>query len=205
MITRLILINFILLLFIPTSFAESIHFKNGKKVLGNIVERNNRIIKVSVSGVMLTYDMKEVDRIEATSQETRYSSDETDASLPSQEVSSHTISEQSDIESQDDKEELILRLIEASGTRANMRQMFAQIISEAPPEESARLKEVFDVQEVISQLVPIYDSYFSTEEVKELIAFYRSKTGRKLLKVMPLIMEDSLKVSTLYFKEKISD
>ena len=101
------------------------------------------------------------------------------------------------------KRELILSLIDASGARENMNQMFTQILSQAPADQGQKLREVFSVDEVISQLVPIYDKYFTEDELKGLINFYKSPLGHKLLTVTPLIMQDSMTASVEYFQNKM--
>jgi hypothetical protein len=40
-------------------------------------------------------------------------------------------------------------------------------------------------------LVPIYTKYFNEDEVRQLIAFYESPVGRKLVSVQPKLVQDS--------------
>ena len=47
---------------------------------------------------------------------------------------------------------------------------------------------------LIAELVPIYDKYFTESEIKELIAFYESSVGKKMVKNQPLILQDSMEV-----------
>lgn len=37
----------------------------------------------------------------------------------------------------------------------------------------------------------LYDKYFSLEEIKDLIIFYKSPTGKKAVKALPLLVEES--------------
>ncbi len=43
---------------------------------------------------------------------------------------------------------------------------------------------------------PLYDKYFTENELKDLIAFYKSSTGKKTLSVMPSLFNDSLQKSS---------
>lgn len=48
------------------------------------------------------------------------------------------------------------------------------------------------VEEVSSKL---YDRYFTTEEIKELLVFYKTPTGRKSLDVMPKLFHDCFTIT----------
>jgi hypothetical protein len=40
-------------------------------------------------------------------------------------------------------------------------------------------------------MYPIYDKYFSSDDLKELVAFYKSPIGEKFVKLMPQIYQES--------------
>jgi uncharacterized protein len=48
------------------------------------------------------------------------------------------------------------------------------------------------IPELIEPIIAIYDSNYSAEEVRQLLAFYESPIGRKLIQQMPQIMQQSL-------------
>lgn len=102
------------------------------------------------------------------------------------------------------KKELILRLLETNGSRDNIRQVFMQIISRAPEETREEAKELLKADEVLQRLIPVYARYYTEEDIKELIIFYKGPTGRKQLEVIPKIMEDTLFETVQYFKEKVA-
>jgi len=83
------------------------------------------------------------------------------------------------------------------------KKIRAQILERSDKQIKVDISAVLNVNEIIPRLVPVYDKYFSEDELKELIAFYKGATGRKLIKVMPLIMEDSMKATEAYFQEKM--
>ena len=202
--------------------AETLYLKNGKKIRGQIVEKNDKLVKVDISGVKITYYNDEIDRIEAADAQVSANTEKksepaVSPSLPSASTeipsaprasfpvpsTEPTPSSSGAVNISDAKKSLILELIDVSGTKETMSQMFSQIISQAPVEQAASLKSVLNINEIISRLVPIYDKYFNEGELKELIAFYKGETGRKLIKVMPLLMEDSMNASMAYFQEKM--
>lgn len=46
--------------------------------------------------------------------------------------------------------------------------------------------------ELESLIVPIYDRHFSTDELRQLLAFYRSPIGQKMLTEQPAIARDAM-------------
>ena len=44
---------------------------------------------------------------------------------------------------------------------------------------------------LVDLLVPVYDKYYSKEDLKQLIRFYDSDIGKKTIEVMPLLLADS--------------
>ena len=185
-------------------FAETIYLKTGKKIRAQILERDDKKIKVDISGVKITYYMDEIDHIEDPDNQPAATAQSNPPVEPSPVPAPSPAPAPVDSTVRtDSKKALILDLVDASGTKDTMSQMFTQIIDQSPPDQTASLKAVLNVDEIIPRLVPVYDKYFSEDELKELIAFYKGTTGRKLIKVMPLIMEDSMKATESYFQEKM--
>ena len=46
--------------------------------------------------------------------------------------------------------------------------------------------------DLIDMIIPIYDKYFTHEEIEQLIAFHESPIGKKMIKVQPQIMMESM-------------
>ena len=201
-------------------WAETVYLKNGKKITGKVVQQDDQQIKVDVSGVMVTYFTDEVDRVEgkdaATAKPAPVANPEPSPELePTLESTPEPSAAPADAveavppaqnqTTSAAKKGMILTLIDVSGTRESMDAMFTQIISEAPPEQADKLKEVFNLDDIIAQFIPVYDKYFTDEDLTQLIEFYKSPVGKKLIKVTPLLMEDSMKVSMDYFKAKMPE
>lgn len=55
--------------------------------------------------------------------------------------------------------------------------------------------------QLINRLMPIYDKYLTDEDIKQLIAFYRTPVGKKIISVSPQIASDSLNIGQQYGKE----
>ena len=88
---------------------------------------------------------------------------------------------------------------EVSGTRAITRNMILQILQnqkiaaiQQNPEDANEINAVFKVIEderitlddVIQRLMPVYEKYFSTEELQELNKFYSTEIMQNMLKKM---------------------
>lgn len=48
--------------------------------------------------------------------------------------------------------------------------------------------------ELLEQIVPIYEKHLSHQDVKELIKFFQSPVGQKLIEKQPLIIQESMVV-----------
>ena len=61
-------------------------------------------------------------------------------------------------------------------------------------------KDVYDVEvaDLNKQLVPIYKKHFTQDEVKTIIAFYESPTGKKLAEKTPLIAGESMQSAQVW-------
>lgn len=59
-----------------------------------------------------------------------------------------------------------------------------------------RLLAKIDYNTVIDEMMlEVYDKFFTLEEIRELIAFYKTPVGQKLLKQVPAIAAESMKVT----------
>jgi hypothetical protein len=102
-----------------------------------------------------------------------------------------------------DKKEKILKFIDVFGTRETMKMNFDQILASMPSQDAEKMKGAFNIDDVIQELVPLYDKHFSAEDLDGFIQFYSSPAGRKLVQTIPLIMQESVEVSAKYFEEHL--
>ncbi|HEY0004443.1 MAG TPA: DUF2059 domain-containing protein [Pyrinomonadaceae bacterium] len=52
------------------------------------------------------------------------------------------------------------------------------------------MREEMRTFDVVEMSIPIYDKYLSEQEVKDLIVFYETPVGRKLIQVLPNMMQE---------------
>lgn len=102
------------------------------------------------------------------------------------------------------KEADIRRLLELTGTKAVMNQMMDSMrqnikplmTNSLPPGEYreklvnlffAKFQAKADLKELLDKAVPVYDKYFSHDEIKGLLAFYQTPLGQKTISVLPKV------------------
>lgn len=100
-----------------------------------------------------------------------------------------------------EKEADVRHLLELVYPRDRVNQMLNDVIGAmktAMPQVPEKVwQEVvgelrLDAESVLRLYLPIYDSYYTSEEIKQLITFYESPLGRKALRNAPLIETEGL-------------
>ncbi len=103
-----------------------------------------------------------------------------------------------------EKRELILKFIDVFGTKRAMEQNLETMFKDMGPNDpqTQKFKDNVRVDEIIEQLIPLYDKHFSADELKACITFYSSPEGQKLLQTIPVLMQESVDISAKYFEQK---
>jgi len=73
---------------------------------------------------------------------------------------------------------------------------------------SKRFRELYpqrlNLEQVIQQIYyPLYDKYFTEDELRDLVIFYKSPTGKKSIMVMPQLMQESMQKSNELLNPKL--
>jgi hypothetical protein len=58
-----------------------------------------------------------------------------------------------------------------------------------------------DEKRVVDLYVPIYERHFSQEEVDEIVRFYRTPVGQKVIREMPAVMQEATQISQQWVRE----
>ncbi len=99
------------------------------------------------------------------------------------------------------KEKKIRKFLELTGSA----KLGVQIINQLKPSlmktstlADATFWEEFmseiNADELVDLLIPLYDKYYSEEDLDNLIIFYNSTTGKKLISIMPALTQESMQV-----------
>lgn len=180
-----------LILFLNTSLqAETIYLKDGRAVQGKIIYRMTDSVSIIENNSLVKYLLEDIDHIAEDTQE-----DEARVLVTSEELKKND-----EIAS---KKQLIFQFMALNGVRANMEANLATILEKTPLERREELAGYFNIDEIIELLVPIYDKYYSEEDLSQMVRFYESRVGQKMLSTAPLIMNDTMTVSLEYFKNKV--
>jgi hypothetical protein len=112
-----------------------------------------------------------------------------------------------------ERQELILQ-----NSHQQAQAMFAEILRKELPESSK--EELFQFQgmgdemlddidknypmdAILNDLIPIYQRHLTKPDCDELIAFYSSPVGQKLMRALPAITSESMQVSTNYLQPRM--
>ena len=102
---------------------------------------------------------------------------------------------------QSSKDVKIAELLETMGSTHAMKTSFEYMINyykQNNPQISSQywdnsLKHV-DYNELVQKLVPVYSKHFTEQEIVDLLNFYTTSTGKKMIEKMPAILEESMEI-----------
>jgi len=171
-------------------FSETIYLKDGRVINEKIVERSSYYIITMTGKKPSKYFLAQIDYIEEDKAE---------------DVNDHVpvdLSQYEDIA--EDKVRLIFNYIDVSGVRSSMKQNIKEVIDQVPEEQKEKYEDLFNVSEIIKRLIPIYSKYYSKVDLINMIQFYESPTGVKIIESTPEIMKETVGVSIEYIKSKMA-
>jgi hypothetical protein len=106
----------------------------------------------------------------------------------------------------------IVKLLDVSNTKMQAEQLFDLMLPSLKtlaPDAPAAFWTVFqsklNMNSFVDLFVPVYDKYFTHDEIKGLIQFYESPVGRKLLEVTPAITQDSYGIGQAWGEKLAQD
>ena len=103
----------------------------------------------------------------------------------------------------------VLKLLRLIGTDNLMLQVIDMVLKAQVPQMEAelqnsgnsdfsiqeyfeRIQQKVDIDSLLYEMIPIYNRYYTREEISGLIAFYETPFGRKLNSVLPQILQESM-------------
>lgn len=102
----------------------------------------------------------------------------------------------------------IRKLLELTGSIRVATQMMDQMIAgykanltNVPGEFWDEFKKEIDAEGLVKLIIPIYDKYYSEEDLQQLIAFYETPLGKKVIEKTPYIARDSYASGEQWGKE----
>jgi hypothetical protein len=111
-----------------------------------------------------------------------------------------------------EKEKAIRRLLDVMGTVKLTQQMthqmmasFRQTMPGVPEDAWSRFEKKLDAQELIDQIIPVYDKHFNKEDIEALAAFYETPLGRKVVQTLPQISQESMAIGQEWGRRKAQE
>ncbi|MEO6228988.1 MAG: DUF2059 domain-containing protein [Ferruginibacter sp.] len=103
------------------------------------------------------------------------------------------------------KTDNIKKLLELTGSgnlgvqvAGNMITSFKQTYTDVPDEFWDNFKKELDADAITNMVIPIYEKYYTETEIQQLIDFYQTALGKKVIANMPAIMQESMEAGRQY-------
>ncbi len=98
----------------------------------------------------------------------------------------------------------------------NVHNMFHKALPNATPEEKTKMENIiagalsemfsnYPFDDVLRDMIPIYQNHFSESELNQIVAFYSSSVGQKVLKEMPAMSAQLIRVSNMRLQPQIDE
>lgn len=106
------------------------------------------------------------------------------------------------------KSQKINQLLELTGSGKMAIQMMNQMMSslktthsKASEEFWADFKKEIKAEDITNMIIPIYDKYYTESDIDQLIVFYNSPIGKKMIATMPQVMQESMVAGQAWGKQ----
>jgi hypothetical protein len=95
----------------------------------------------------------------------------------------------------------IEKLLRLTGTERLMGQMANQLIAsfkvqmpQVPETFWTKFQQKMNTREMIDLIIPVYDKYYTLEDLKAVNAFYETPAGQKVLSTLPQLMQETMRI-----------
>lgn len=92
-------------------------------------------------------------------------------------------------------------MLKLTGMERMVDQMMKQMIQsmsanrkDVPSAFWQRFEKKINSAELIERIIPLYDKYYTLEDLRAVNAFYSSPAGQRVLQTLPQIMQESMLV-----------
>lgn len=102
----------------------------------------------------------------------------------------------------------IRQLMEITGAAKMGEQMMTNMVASYKqnfPAATTEFWEAFmkeaDMSQLMEQIIPIYAESFTDDDIQQMLAFYKTPIGRKMIEKMPIIMQQSMQLGGQWGKQ----
>lgn len=85
---------------------------------------------------------------------------------------------------------------------AQMSGMMGRAMPCVPASYWANFIDAKSIDELLSRMVPVYQSHFTDQDVAGLLAFYQSPLGQKVITQMPITMAEGMKIGQQWGRQR---
>ena len=100
-----------------------------------------------------------------------------------------------------EKRKEIEKMLRLTGVEKLVSQLETQMIEgmkaqmpQVPELFWTKFQQKMNTRELIEKVIPVYDKYYTTEDIKAVNTFYESPSGQKLLATLPQLMQETMKI-----------
>ncbi|MCX7944057.1 MAG: DUF2059 domain-containing protein [Deltaproteobacteria bacterium] len=84
---------------------------------------------------------------------------------------------------------------------SNLIESYRKTLPNIPDSFWKSFIQDIDADSLVNIVIPIYDKYLTHDEIKDIIKFYESPSGKKLIKVLPMITQESIEAGKKWGNE----
>ncbi len=103
------------------------------------------------------------------------------------------------------KRDLVVELLRVTQARRQAQEMLDVMLAMLPEDVQETLRETFQPDEMVREIIPVYEKHLSMEDLRGILAFYRTPVGQKLLQVQPQITKDAMIVMKVYAERRVAE
>lgn len=167
---------------VSLSYGDVLHLKSGDKIEGNILQSTDQWTVIQTGAKVLKYEASQIESVETD----------------------NIVAEAGPELLTDDKRALIKSLLKANGVEKILEQNAKTVIAQAPEDRREKLQALFQSDQLMDLIVPVYSEKFSSQELEKLINFFNSPTGRKYVSQSGQITEETFQILLKYFAAKVA-
>ncbi|MFT7538492.1 MAG: hypothetical protein ACI9F2_000637 [Lysobacterales bacterium] len=170
--------------------ADVFHMNDGSQLIGDQVGENSYSYTVDTGGTLEKVFKDQVDHIVS------------DEDLLLEEEGAL---EENVIESPTDSREWVIKLLQLNGVKALLYENKQKIMKEVPSDKFDEMDQLFNIEELVEALVPVYQNYYEDGEIEEVVRFYESSAGQKMINSTPQIMQEVMQTSVNFFQKRMAN
>ena len=86
-----------------------------------------------------------------------------------------------------------------------MFEMFAKQQPSVPADAWERMKKKMKAEDLVEQMIPVYDKYYTQEDIDGMIAFYRTPLGQKVVRTLPDVSREGFEIGQAWGNRKAEE